>query len=243
MPSVLITGASRGIGRATAIAFAKAGWWVAANYNNSQAEAFSLVDEIKAMGGTAMAVKCDVSDYSACVSMIEQAQDAFGHIDALVNNAGISCDKLFTDTSPEDWRRTFAVNTDGAYNCCHGVLGDMIARKKGSIVNVSSIWGVTGGSCEVAYSASKAALIGLTKALAKEMGPSNIRVNCVAPGVIATDMNLNLTHADLNALSDETPLCRIGTPEEIAETILFLASEKSSFITGAVIGVNGGLFI
>ena len=243
MPSVLITGASRGIGRATAIAFAKAGWWVAANYNNSQTEALSLVDEIKAMGGTAMAVKCDVSDYSACISMIEQVQDAFGHIDALVNNSGISCDMLFTDTSPEDWRRTFAVNADGAYNCCHAVLGDMIARKKGSIVNVSSIWGVTGGSCEVAYSASKAALIGLTKALAKEMGPSNIRVNCVAPGVIATDMNRNLTHADLEALSDETPLCRIGTPEEIAETILFLASEKSSFITGAVIGVNGGLFI
>lgn len=243
MPSVLITGASRGIGRATALAFAKAGWWVAANYNNSHEESLSLVEEIKAMGGTAIAVKCDVSDYSSCVSMIKQVQDAFGHIDALVNNAGISCDVLFTDTTPEDWRRTFAVNVDGAYNCCHAVLGDMIARKKGSIVNVSSIWGVTGGSCEVAYSASKAALIGLTKALAKEMGPSNIRVNCVAPGVIDTDMNRNLTPADFEALRDETPLCRIGTPEEVAEAILFLASDKSSFITGAVLGINGGSLI
>ncbi|MBQ3132390.1 MAG: 3-oxoacyl-ACP reductase FabG [Clostridia bacterium] len=243
MPSVLITGASRGIGRATALAFAKAGWWVAANYNHSHKEAMSLVEEIKAMGGTAIAIQCDVSDYDACASMINRVRDAFGHIDALVNNAGVSCDMLFTDTSPEVWRRTFSINVDGAYNCCHAVLGDMISRKQGAIVNVSSIWGVTGGSCEVAYSASKAALIGLTKALAKEMGPSNIRVNCVAPGVIDTDMNRNLTPADIAALSDDTPLCRIGTPEDVAETILFLASSRSSFITGAVIGVNGGLLI
>ena len=180
MPSVLITGASRGIGRAAALAFAKEGWWVAANYNNSEAEALSLVEEIKAMGGTAMAIKCDVSDYGACVAMVKQTENAFGRIDALVNNAGVSCDMLFTDTTPADWRRTFAINADGAYNCCHSVLNGMISRKSGSIINVSSIWGVTGGSCEVAYSASKAALIGLTKALAKEMGPSNIRVNCVA---------------------------------------------------------------
>lgn len=243
MPSVLITGASRGIGRAAALAFAKAGWWVAANYNTSHDEAMSLVDEIKKMGGTAIAVQCDVSDYNACASMIKQVLDAFGHIDTLINNAGISCDMLFADTSPEAWRRTFAVNADGAYNCCHAILDHMISRKQGSIVNVSSIWGVTGGSCEVAYSASKAALIGFTKALAKEMGPSNIRVNCVAPGVIDTDMNRNLTPSDLAALSDETPLCRIGTPDEAAEAILFLASEKSSFITGVVLGVNGGLAI
>lgn len=243
MPSVLITGASRGIGRATALAFAKAGWWVAANYNHSEAEALSLVEEIKAMGGTAIAIKCDVSDHDACASMIKQAESAFGHIDALVNNAGISCDMMFTDTSPETWRRTFAVNVDSAYNCCHAVLNGMISRKSGAIVNVSSIWGVTGGSCEVAYSASKAALIGLTKALAKELGPSNIRVNCIAPGVIDTDMNRNLSPDDLAALGDETPLCRIGSPEEAAEAILFLASEKSSFITGTVLGVNGGLAI
>jgi len=243
MPSVLITGASRGIGRAAALAFAKEGWWVAANYNNSEAEALSLVEEIKAMGGTAIAVKCDVSDYAACAAMVKQAETAFGRIDALVNNAGVSCDMLFTDTTPADWRRTFAINADGAYNCCHAVLNGMISRKSGSIINVSSIWGVTGGSCEVAYSASKAALIGLTKALAKEMGPSNIRVNCIAPGVIDTEMNKNLTPEDIAALSDETPLCRIGTPEEVAETILFLASEKASFITGAVLGVNGGLII
>ena len=243
MPSVLITGASRGIGRAAALAFAREGWWVAANYNHSEAEALSLVEEIKAMGGTAIAIKCDVSDHEACLSMIKQAEAAFGRIDALVNNAGISCDMLFTDTAPADWRRTFAVNVDGAYNCCRAVLDGMIERKQGAIVNVSSIWGETGGSCEVAYSASKAALIGLTKALAKELGPSNIRVNCVAPGVIDTDMNHKLTPDDMGALCDETPLCRIGTPQEAAEAILFLASKKASFITGAVLGVNGGLLI
>lgn len=243
MPSVLITGASRGIGRAAALTFAREGWWVAANYNNSENEALSLVEEIKAMGGTAIAIRCDVSDYDACASMIKQAEAAFGRIDALINNAGISCDMLFTDTSPADWRHTFAVNVDGAYNCCRAVLGGMLERKRGSIVNISSIWGITGGSCEVAYSASKAALIGLTKALAKELGPSNIRVNCVAPGVIDTDMNRNLTPDDIAALSDETPLCRTGTPEEAAEAIFFLASEKASFITGAVLGINGGLLI
>ena len=243
MPSVLITGASRGIGRAAALAFAKAGWWVAANYNRAQAEALSLVSEIKAMGGTAIAIQCDVSNHDACAAMVRQAEDAFGHIDALVNNAGISCDMMFTDTSPHIWRHTFAVNVDGAYNCCRAVLDGMIYRKSGAIVNVSSIWGVTGASCEVAYSASKAAIIGLTKALAKELGPSGIRVNCVAPGVIDTDMNHNLTPDDIAELKDETPLCRIGTPEEAAEAILFLASEKSSFITGAVLGVNGGLVI
>ena len=243
MPSVLITGASRGIGRAAALAFAKAGWWVAANYNNSREQALSLVEEIKAIGGTAIAIQCDVSDYDACRNMIKQAEAAFGHIDALVNNAGISCDMLFSDTRPQDWRRTFSINTDGVYNCCHIIADSMISRKKGAIVNVSSIWGVTGASCEVAYSASKAAVIGFTKALAKELGPSNIRVNCVAPGVIDTEMNANLTPEDIAVLSDETPLCRIGTAEEAAQAILFLASDKASFITGAVLGVNGGLVI
>lgn len=243
MPSVLITGASRGIGRAAALAFAREGWWVAVNYNHSESQAISLVQEIKSAGGTAIALKCNVADHNACKEMVQQAEAAFGHIDALVNNAGISCDILFTDTSPAQWRHTFEVNVDGAFNCCQAVLGGMLSRKSGAIVNVSSMWGVTGGSCEVAYSASKAALIGLTKALAKELGPSNIRVNCVAPGVIDTDMNSNLSPADILALSDETPLCRIGTPEEAAQAILFLASPRSSFITGAVLGVNGGLVI
>ncbi len=243
MPSVLITGASRGIGRAAALAFAKEGWWVAVNYNHSEAQALSLVEEIRSCGGTAIALQCDVSDYTACRTMIQQARSYFGHIDALVNNAGVSCDMLFTDTSPAYWRRTFEVNVDGPYNCCQAVLEDMLPRKTGSIVNVSSMWGVTGGSCEVAYSASKAALIGFTKALAKELGPSNIRVNCIAPGVIDTDMNGNLSPADIAALSDETPLCRIGSPDEAAQAILFLASQRASFITGAVLGVNGGLVI
>ena len=243
MPTVFITGASRGIGRAATLLFAGHGYLTAVNYSRSEAEALSLIDEIRSFGGHAVAIQGDVSDFARCAEMIKEAEDAFGPVDTLINNAGISCDKLFTDTSPEDWSRTFAVNVGGAYNCCRAVLPGMISRKRGSIVNVSSMWGVTGGSCEVAYSASKAAVIGFTKALAKEMGPSGIRVNCIAPGVIDTDMNSRLSIDDMAALAGETPLCRIGTPEEAAEAIFYLASDKARFITGAVLNVNGGIVI
>lgn len=243
MPTVFITGASRGIGRAAALLFAGQGYLTAVNYNRSEAEALSLIDKIRSFGGHAVAIQGDVSDFTRCAEMIKKAEDAFGPVDTLINNAGISCDKLFTDTSPEDWSRTFAVNVGGAYNCCRAVLPGMISRKRGSIVNVSSMWGVTGGSCEVAYSASKAAVIGLTKALAKELGPSGIRVNCVAPGVVDTEMNASLGEAVLDGLAEETPLGRIGRPEEIATAIFFLAGEEASFITGQVLGVNGGFLI
>ena len=233
MPTVFITGASRGIGRAAALLFAGQGYLTAVNYNCSEAEALSLIDEIRSFGGHALAIQGDVSDFTRCAEMIKKAEDAFGPVDTLINNAGISCDKIFTDTSPEDWSRTFAVNVGGAYNCCRAVLPGMISRKRGSIVNVSSMWGVTGGSCEVAYSASKAAVIGLTRALAKE----------IAPGVIDTDMNARLSADDMAALAGETPLCRIGTPEEAAEAIFYLASDKARFITGAVLNVNGGIVI
>jgi 3-oxoacyl-[acyl-carrier protein] reductase len=166
-----------------------------------------------------------------------------GDVDILVNNAGIARQELFTDISPETWRRIFAVNVDGAFNCCQLALPHMIHEKRGKIINISSMWGITGGSCETAYSASKAAIIGLTKALAKELGPSGIQVNCVAPGVIDTDMNNNLTAEDMEALRQETPAGRIGAPEDVAAAVAFLASAGGDFITGQVISVDGGMVI
>lgn len=243
MSTVLITGASRGIGKAAALAFAKAGWCVAINYRASKDEAERAAAEICAMGGHAAAFCADVSDYEACARLAQAVREKFGRIDALINNAGISCDRLFTDTTPDDWERTFAVNVTGAYNCTRAVLDEMISKKRGCIVNVSSMWGVTGGSCEVAYSASKAALIGFTKALAKELGPSNIRVNCVAPGVIDTSMNARLKPEDMAVLADAAPLCRIGTPDDVASALVFLASDAASFITGQVLGVDGGMAV
>lgn len=234
--SILITGASRGIGRAAALAFAREGYLVGINYLRSMEAAQSLLQEIVALGGDARLLQADVADPAQVQAMVQ----AFGRVDVLINNAGIACYKLFTDTTPADWRCVFAVNVEGAYNCSHAVCPQMIGRQAGCILNLSSIWGQTGGACEVAYSASKAAIIGFTKALAKELGPSNIRVNCVAPGVIETDMNANLSPADLAALAAETPLCRIGKPEEVAASLLFLASDAASFITGQILGVNGG---
>lgn len=175
--------------------------------------------------------------------MVHETRAALGHIDVLINNAGVAYAALFTDTEYADWKRVFAVNVDGAYHCTQAVLPDMVSRQAGVILNVSSIWGLVGASCEVAYSASKAALIGFTKALAKELGPSGIRVNCVAPGVIDTDMNAHLDAPSRAALVEETPLCRLGTPEEVAEALFFLASDASSFFTGQVLSPNGGLVL
>ena len=237
--SVLITGASRGIGRACAIAFAKAGYRVGINYRNSQREAESLVDEINSSGGSAACYRADVAEPAALKCMF----DEFGHTDVLINNAGISCDGLLTELSAEQWSRCFDVNVSGAFHCCKLVLPQMISDRSGCILNVSSMWGRTGASCEVAYSAAKAAIIGFSKALAKEVGPSNVRVNCVAPGVIDTTMNAQLSSSDINALREETPLMRIGTPEDVANVLLFLASDAASFITGQVLGVDGGFVI
>ncbi|MEG1547313.1 MAG: 3-oxoacyl-ACP reductase FabG [Clostridia bacterium] len=241
--TVLISGASRGIGRAAALAFAKSGYKVGVNYNRSKADALSLIAQIAALGGQAEAVQADVSDYGAAQSLVDQISHKLGCIDVLINNAGISCDKLFTDTTPADWADVFAVNVTGAYNCIRHVLPQMLSAKHGCIINVSSIWGLVGGSCEVAYSASKAALIGLTKALAKEVGPSAIRVNCVAPGVIYTDMNAQLSKQDLLELKAQTPLQCLGTPQDVAELLLFLASPGAAFITGQVVSPNGGFVI
>ncbi|MGI6192686.1 MAG: elongation factor P 5-aminopentanone reductase [Christensenellales bacterium] len=241
METVLITGASRGIGAATARLFAQKGWQVAIHYHASEEAAKKLVTEINETGGKALAFRADVKNGEEVQNMAEAVRVCLGKVSALVCCAGISNGQsLLTDTPEEDWDNLFAVNTKGAYNCLKAVLPGMVEQKSGSVVLVSSVWGVLGGSCEAAYSASKAALLGLTKALAKELGPSNIRVNCVAPGVIDTDMNAHLTKEDFAALCDVAALGRIGTPAEVARAIHFLASEDASFITGQILGVDGG---
>ncbi len=238
-PSVLITGASRGIGRACALRFAQAGFRVGINYLHSEEDARSLQAQIRQSGGSAELYRADVADEAAVCAMCE----AFSQADVLINNAGVAWEGLLSDMSLSEWTRLFSVNVTGAFLCTKALLPQMISRKSGCILNVSSMWGRTGASCEVAYSASKAALIGFTKALAKELGPSGIRVNCVAPGVIDTAMNAALTPEDISSLAEQTPLMRIGTPEEIAELLFFLASPQSSFITGQVIGADGGFVI
>lgn len=238
--TVLITGASRGIGAKTAQAFAEEGYSVIINYNKSEKQAKALADELsKKYNTTCAPYKCDVSDSRAVAEMFEKV----GFVDVLVNNAGISEQKLFTDITDDDWRKMTAVNLDGVFYCCREALKGMIKRKSGSIINISSMWGEVGASCEVHYSTSKSAVIGLTKALAKETALSNIRVNCIAPGVIATDMMKGFDEKTLKALAEETPLQRLGTPEDVANTAVFLAGERAGFITGQVISVNGGFVI
>lgn len=241
--TVLVTGASRGIGRAVAAAFARNGYNVAVNYNHSEECARIICEELREFGVNSAAFQADVSNRSDVDRMVSEISNSLGNIGILVNNAGISEQALFSDISEEMWDRMFAVNVKGAYNCTQAVLPDMIHSKCGRIINISSMWGISGASCEVHYSASKAALIGFTKALAKEVGLSGITVNCVAPGVISTEMNSYLSKEDMETLREETPLNRIGTPGEVAEAVLFLASEKASFITGQTISVDGGFII
>jgi len=232
MKKALVTGASRGIGRACALALKEAGYDIFINYNHSQTQAEALAKELGAA-----AVQADVSDPDAVASMAEQT----GDVDLLVCNAGISLIKMFCDTTAEDWNRILNTNLLGAVNCIRAYLPGMVHRKSGSIVTVSSMWGQTGASCEVAYSASKAAVIGLTRSLAKELGPSGIRVNCVAPGVIATEMNAELSEDTLEQLKEETPLGVIGRPEDVAKAVCYLA--QAPFVTGQILGVNGGILI
>lgn len=237
--TALVTGASRGIGAECARALARDGWRVAVNYLHSKEAAERVAAGLP--GG--IAVQADVSDELAVCAMAEQVEREFGGISLLVNNAGIAEQKLFSDITGADWDRMFSVNVKGAYLACRAFLPEMIRRREGNIINISSIWGVAGASCEVHYSATKAAVIGFTKALAKEVGPSHIRVNCIAPGVIATDMNRELSRDTLAQLAGDTPLCRLGTPEDVAAAVAFLAGEKASFITGQVLGVDGGIIL
>ena len=238
--TVLITGASRGIGLATARAFAALGHPVVLNYHTGQERAFEAARDIHAAGGMALAIGADVSHPEEVAAMFDEIHAQLGPVGILVNNAAVAKQNLLTDVSYEEWRSTFGVNVDGVFLCSQWALRDMLRQHGGCIVNVSSMWGQVGASCEALYSATKAAVIGLTKALAQEVGPSGIRVNCVAPGVIDTDMNAHLTPDDLAALREETPLLRLGTPEDVAQAIVFLCSDKASFITGQVLGVNGG---
>ena len=241
--TAFVTGASRGIGRAIARALAHEGCAVGVNYLKEKEKAEELVQELRSEGLTAMAVQADVSDRAAVTAAIRAVEREFGEIEVLVNNAGISQQDLFQYTDETIWRRLFAVNVDGAYNTIQAVLPAMIARQSGSIVNISSMWGLRGASCEVSYSATKAAIIGLTRSLAMELAPSRIRVNCVAPGVIRTDMVEKLGQETIDALTEETPLGRIGTPEDIAGAVAFLAGDKASFITGQVLTADGGFIL
>lgn len=240
--SVLIFGGSRGIGAATALYFAEKGYKVAITYNNSGYAAKIMQQNITANGGEFIVIPCDVTSSVQVDSAIKQAVSAFGRLDAVINNAGIAEQKLITDVTDADWQKMLNTNLSGVFYACRSAAKVMVNQKNGSIVNVSSIWGITGASCEVAYSATKAGIIGLTKALAKELGPSNVRVNCVAPGVIDTEMNSNLDIGALADLADETPLGRIGTTEEVAKAIYYLAND-ADFITGQVLSPNGGIVV
>ena len=239
----LVTGSSRGIGRAIAAQLAREGWAVCINYIERRDCAESLATQLTAEGCRVMVCQADVADREAVGAMVRRIEDTFGPVSLVVNNAGIAGQCLFQDVTPEMWRRYFGVNIDGAYHTIQAVLPHMLHEHAGCIVNISSIWGVRGASCEATYSATKHALIGLTKSLAAELGPTGIRVNCVAPGVVKTDMLDALPPEALPMLAEDTPLGRLGTPEDIAQAVCFLADDRASFITGQVLTADGGFLL
>lgn len=243
MSTVLITGASRGIGAQCALLFAQNGYDVAVNYCRSEVKANALVRELKEYGVRALAVRADVAESEQVKGMFDAVRAELGAVDILVNSAGIAHTGLLTDMTDGEWKRLIGTDLSGTFYCCREVLKDMIRAHSGAIVNIASMWGEVGASCEAAYSAAKAGVIGLTKALAKEVGPAGVRVNAVSPGVIMTDMMAGYKEEDIAGLKDETPLCTLGTPEDIAQAVLFLASDKAKFITGQVLSVNGGFVV
>ncbi len=241
--TVIITGASKGIGAATAILFARKNHNVVINYNDSYQSAKLLTSSLSEQGYPVMMIKANVANKLETDLLIKETVYKFGSVDVLINNAGISFTGLITDTDEYDSDKIFDVNLKGVYNCCKSVVPTMVEQKSGKIINISSMWGQTGASCEVAYSASKAGVIGLTKALAKELAPSGITVNAIAPGLIDTTMNSNISVEDLDAFVEEIPLGRMGNADEIAAAALFLASNGADYITGQVLGINGGYVI
>ena len=240
MKTVLITGASRGIGKEIAIKFASEGYNVVLNYNSNESKANAVAKQVESLGAKYLLCKADVSNEEEVKRMVDLVNKTFGKIDVLVNNAGVALSKLFQQTSTDEVAKIFGVNTFGVINCSKAVVPSMISEKAGKIINISSIWGKVGASMETIYSASKGAVIAFTLALAKELAPSNISVNCVCPGVIDTDMLNDFSVEEKNDLKNQTPLMRLGTPQDVANAVYFLASDNASFITGQVITVDGG---
>lgn len=239
--TVLVTGSSRGIGAGIARRFAKEGHRVAIHYREREAQARTLLAELEAAGCSVMLVSGDITHEQQAKEIVLRVRERFGFIDTLINNAGVALPtQLVTDTSLADWQAVMETNITGMFLVTNAALPEMVSQQRGAIVNISSMWGVSGGSCEVAYSCSKAAVIGYTKSLAKEVAPSGIRVNCVAPGFVRTDMTSGLADDEIAFICAETPLLRAGTPEDIAAAVLFLASKEASFITGQVLCVDGG---
>ena len=245
MKTVLVTGGSGGIGTAICVAFAQAGYNVIIHSHNKIEKAEKLADILKtSYRVNAIAVQADVTDRESVNNMFDEIEKSFDSVDVLINNSGIAQQKLFTDITQDDWKNMMGVNLDGVFNCSQEALKRyMIKNHSGVILNISSMWGQVGASCEVHYSASKAGVIGLTKALAKEVGLSDIRVNCICPGVIMTDMMKYFDEQTISDLKEETPLNILGTPKDIADSALFLCSDRAKFITGQVLGINGGFVI
>lgn len=238
---VLVTGGSKGIGAATVKYLAENGYQVILNYNKSENSANEIKKELKEKNINIDIIKADVSNKEEIDLMINEIIKKYHKIDALINNAGISQEKPFLDLNDDEWNNIMNINLNSVYYCTKAVLPHMLNKKDGCIINISSIWGVTGASCEVAYSTTKAAIDGLTKSLAKEMGPSNIRINSIAPGIIDTDMNKNLSKEDIKNIKEEIPLNKIGRPEDIAKCVKWLIEDN--YTTGQVININGGWYI
>lgn len=238
MKTALITGGTKGIGKAIAFEFLKRGYEVVINYSSDEGAAIATQAEFNMLGYCPVLMRADVSDEAQVEDMFSEIFRLYDRLDVLVNNAGISRVNVIQDTSAAEWDRVFAVNARGTFLCSRAVTDKMIGAGGGAIINVSSIWGEVGASCEVAYSASKAAVIGFTKALAKELAPSNVRVNCVSPGVIDTDMNSHLTADELEELIEQIPSGRLGSGEDVAVACAFLA--EAAYITGEVLSVGGG---
>ena len=243
MKTAIITGGATGIGASVSAILAENGYNCVISYNTSEERAFALSSKCNSLNFSTVPFRCDVTNSADVDNLFKFTVEKFGKVDLVVSNAGVAEQKLITEISDNDWDKMLAVNLTGCFNCCRAAARVMVPLHSGNIINISSMWGIAGASCEVHYSASKAGVIGLTKALAKELAPSNIRVNCIAPGVIMTDMLKGFSLNELEELRDTTPLSRLGTPDDIAEAVLFLSSDKASFITGQVLSVDGGFIL